>query len=55
MVWLVFMGWVISYANGWEEDSVLEKGQGFPGTGVPSLGHFMVGLRTVMAPSRYAI
>ena len=49
------MGWAISYANGWEEDSVLEKGQGFPGTGAPSLGHFMVGLRTVMAPSRYAI
>ena len=53
---LVFMGWVISYANGWEEDSVLEKGQGFLGTGAsPSFGLLMVGLRTVMAPCSCAV
>ena len=32
MAWLVFMGWVISYANKWEDYSnYLGKGWGFPG------------------------
>ena len=34
MVQLVFMGWVISQANEWEDySSCLEMGQGFPGIG----------------------
>ena len=34
MVQLVFMGWVISKANEWEDySSCLEMGQGFPGLG----------------------
>ena len=48
--WLVFMGWVISKANKWEDYS------NYFGEGVeisrswPTFGPFMVGLGTVMAP-----
>ena len=35
MAWLVFMGWVISQANEWEDSNSFgwEEGQGFPGIG----------------------
>ena len=44
MGWLVFMGWVISWANEWEDfPTILGKGRGFPGIGLlPTLWPFMV-------------
>ena len=30
---LVFIGWVISYANGWEDYPIFGKGWRFPGFG----------------------
>ena len=50
MVWLAFMGWVISWNNEWENHSKYwGKGQGFPGIGPPpSFWPFMVGLKTVL-------
>ena len=36
MMWLVFMGWVTSQANDWEDYSnYWGEGQGFPGIGPP--------------------
>ena len=52
MVWLAFMGWVISQAKEWEDcSSYLGMGQRFPGNGPPpTVWYLVVGLGTVLAP-----
>ena len=51
LLWLDFMGWVVSQAK-WEDYSnYLGQGQRFPGTGPPlTFWSLMIGLRTVMVP-----
>ena len=50
MMWLVFLGWVTSWANEWEcYSNYLREGIGISRNW--SLGPFMVGLGTVMGES----